>query len=79
MGKRLNLSDIEQMEDEFLKPDVIASVIGCSPQLIRDQVEREPKYLGFPISKIGHGYWIPRQGFLNWARGFNTFTIYKEI
>lgn len=75
MAKRLTLSDIEQMETEFLKPDVVASVIGCSPQLVRDQAEREPKYLGFPISKIGHGYWIPKQGFLNWAKGINTIQI----
>ena len=68
MAKRLKLTDIEQMEDEFLKPDVIASVIGCSPQMIRNQAEQEIKSLGFPISKIGHGYWIPREGFLNWAR-----------
>ena len=68
MAKRLKLSDIEQMEDEFLKPDVIASVIGCSPQMIRNQAEQETKSLGFPISKIGHGYWIPKEGFLNWAR-----------
>ena len=68
MAKRLRLTDIEQMEDEFLKPDVIASVIGCSPQMIRNQAEQEQKSLGFPISKIGHGYWIPKEGFLNWAR-----------
>ena len=68
MAKRLTLKDIEQMDDEFLRPDVIASVIGCAPQLIRDQAERELKYLGFPISRIGHSYWIPKEGFLNWAR-----------
>lgn len=75
---RLKLSDIENLEDEFLKPDVIASVIGCSPQLVRDQAERDPKYLGFPISKIGHGYWIPKEGFLNWAKGLTTITLCKE-
>lgn len=68
MAKRLRLTDIEQMEDEFLKPDVIASVIGCSAQMVRNQAEQEPKSLGFPITKIGHGYWIPKEGFLNWAR-----------
>lgn len=68
MAKRLRLTDIEQMEEEFLKPDVIASVIGCSGQMIRNQAEAEQKSLGFPISKIGHSYWIPKEGFLNWAR-----------
>lgn len=66
--ERLKLADIEQMDEEFLKPEVIASVIGCSAQRIRNQVEDDMKSLGFPISKVGHGYWIPKEGFLNWAR-----------
>lgn len=68
MAKRLTLTDIEQMEEEFLKPEVIASVIGCSAQRIRNQADDDIKTLGFPICRIGHGYWIPREGFLNWAR-----------
>ena len=66
--ERLKLADIEQMDEEFLKPEVIASVIGCSAQRIRNQAEDDMKSLGFPISKVGHGYWIPKEGFLNWAR-----------
>lgn len=68
MAKSLKLADIEQMEDDFLKPEVIASVIGCSAQRIRNQADDDMKSLGFPISKVGHGYWIPKEGFLNWAR-----------
>ena len=66
--ERLKLADIEQMDEEFLKPEIIASVIGCSAQRIRNQAEDDMKSLGFPISKVGHGYWIPKEGFLNWAR-----------
>ena len=68
MAKSLKLDDIEQMDDDFLKPEVIASVIGCSAQRIRNQADMDMKSLGFPISKVGHGYWIPKEGFLNWAR-----------
>ena len=68
MKTKMTLTDIEQMEDEFLKPEIIASVIGCSAQRIRNQADMDMKTLGFPISKVGHGYWIPKQGFLNWAR-----------
>ena len=68
MATKLTLADIEQMEDEFLKPEIIASVIGCSAQRIRNQADDDVKSLGFPVSKVGHGYWIPKQGFLNWAR-----------
>ena len=68
MAKSLKLTDIEQMDCEFLKPEIIASVIGCSAQRIRNQADDDMKSLGFPISKVGHGYWIPKEGFLNWAR-----------
>ena len=68
MAKRVTLAEIEQMEEDFLKPDVIAACIGCSPQSIRGQAEADITPMGFPISKIGHSYWIPRDGFLNWAR-----------
>ena len=78
MAKRLRLTDIEQMEDEFLKPDVIASVIGCSGQMIRNQAEQEQKSLGFPIARIGHSYWIPKEGFLNWARHTMVCQIINE-
>lgn len=68
MARRVTLADIERMEEDFLKPDVIAACIGCSPQSIRGQAEESTEPMGFPISKIGHAYWIPKEGFLNWAR-----------
>lgn len=68
MARRVTLADIEKMEVDFLKPDVIAACIGCSPQAIRGQAEENTAPMGFPISRIGHSYWIPREGFLNWAR-----------
>ena len=67
MSERITLNDIREMKDDFLTVEIVANVMGRSPQMIRDQAEREPKFLGFPISKIGHRYSIPRLGFLNWA------------
>lgn len=68
MARRVTLADIERMEEEFLKPETIAACIGCSPQSIRDQATANMEPMGFPISRIGHAYWIPKEGFLNWAR-----------
>ena len=68
MTDRLTLKQIEELEDDFLTVDQVAKCMRKSPQLIRDQAEREPKYLGFPICKAGKAYCIPREGFLNWAK-----------
>ena len=68
MARRVTLAEIERMEEDFLKPDVIAACIGCSPQSIRGQADENTEPMGFPISRIGHAYWIPKEGFLNWAR-----------
>lgn len=67
----MTLKELESMDKDFLTVDEVSRFLHCSPQLIRDQAEREPKYLGFPISKIGHSYRIPREGFLRWFRGQN--------
>ena len=67
-NNRLSLSDIEKMTVDFLTVEQVAKCMNRSPQMIRDQAERDPKYLGFPISKICHRYSIPREGFLNWAK-----------
>lgn len=63
----MTLDDIRELKSDFLTVAQVASCLHCDPQLVRDQAEREPKYLGFPISKIGHRYRIPREGFLLWA------------
>ena len=65
----MRLCEIEQMEKDFLSVAEVAECIHCEPQLIRDEAEKNPKYLGFPITKIGRSYRIPREGFVNWAKG----------
>lgn len=65
----VTLSEIEKMECDFLTVAQVAKCLKCEPQLIRDQAEREPKYLGFSISRFGHAYRIPRLAFIAWATG----------
>ena len=65
----MTLAEIEKLDRDFLTVQEIAECIHCSPQLIRDEAEKNPKYLGFPITKIGHSFKIPREGFVNWAKG----------
>lgn len=73
----MTLADIEAMEGNTLTVKQVAEFLGKDPQVIRDQAEREPKYLGFPICKAGHSYCIPRLGFIAWATGKTPVMVWK--
>ena len=65
----MTITDIENMTGNTLTVKQVAEFLGKDPQVIRDQAEREPKYLGFPICKAGHSYCVPRLGFIAWVKG----------
>ena len=64
----MRLSEIEACKEEFLTPQDISDVIGCSPQSIRDQAKDNPSALGFATMRIGSKTLIPRMAFLHWIR-----------
>lgn len=59
-------------EKDFLTPDDVAGVIGCSAQSIRIQAREDPRMLGFPICVIGTRTYIPREGFIRWLKHGNA-------
>lgn len=65
----MTIREIEALDRDFLTVAEVAGCIHCSPQLIRDEAEKNPKYLGFPIMKAGKSFNIPREGFVRWAKG----------
>ena len=65
----MTLAEIENLDKDFLTVQEVAGCIKCDSQLVRDEASKNPKYLGFPISKVGHSFKIPKEGFLNWAKG----------
>ena len=65
----MTLAEIEKMDTDFLTVQQVAECMRMSPQLIRDQAEREVRWLGFPICRAGHAFRIPRAGFVAWAKG----------
>ena len=65
----MTIADIESMTCNTLTVKQVAEFLGKDAQVIRDQAEREPKYLGFPICKAGHSYCVPRLGFIAWVKG----------
>lgn len=73
----MTLAEIEQMDTDLLTVAQVASCLKCNPQLIRDQAERNPQYLGFNIAQIGHAYKIPRKAFVAWMKGEIPLVAYK--
>lgn len=65
----MTVAEIEKLDRDFLSVADVAGCIKCNPQLIRDEASKSPKYLGFPITKIGHSFRVPKEGFLRWYRG----------
>lgn len=65
----MTLAELESVESNVLTVKQVAEFLGKDPQIIRDQAEREPKFLGFPICKAGHSYCIPKEGFIRWYKG----------
>lgn len=65
----MTLVQLEEMTCNTLTVKQVAEFLGKDPQVIRDQAERDPKCLGFPICKAGHSYCVPRIGFICWVKG----------
>lgn len=65
----MTLAELEAMDCNMLTVKQVSEFIGCDPQLIRDEAGKNPKLLGFMITKIGHSYKIPRLAFINWVKG----------
>lgn len=65
----MTLKQIEEMDSNTLTVAQVSEFLGCSPQLVRDEASKDPRYLGFPISKVGHSFKIPREGFIAWVKG----------
>ena len=75
----MTLQEITELDTDFLTVQQVAECLHMSPQIIRDQAEREVKWLGFPICRAGHAYKIPRTGFLAWANGQMPVIAYDAL
>ena len=74
----MTLTDLESMPSNTLTVKQVSEFLGKDPQIIRDQAERDPKFLGFPICKAGRSYTIPRVGFIAWVKGQTPIIAYIE-
>lgn len=69
---------MQTMTEDFLTVKQVATCLKCDPQLIRDQAERDIKFLGFPVARIGHSIKIPREGFIAWATGKVPMLVWEK-
>ena len=74
----MTLAEIEKLEDDFLSVKQIAECLHMDQQLIRDQCERDIKWLGFPACRCGHSFRFPRRGFIAWATGQVPMMVYEN-
>jgi len=74
----MTLAEIEAMDCDFLTVAQVASCMHYDPQVIRDQAERDIKWLGFPVCKAGKSIRIPRKGFIAWATGQVPMMVYDQ-
>ena len=74
----MTLAEIEKLDRDFLTVAEVASCLHTGAQLVRDQAERCPRYLGFNICKCGHAYKIPRLAFIAWMKGEIPMLIYDQ-
>ena len=72
----MTLAELEAMECNVLTVQQVAKFLGKDPQVIRDQAQRDPKWLGFPICQAGHSFCIPRLGFIAWVKGMTPVIAY---
>ena len=63
------LSDLENIDRDWLTAAQIAPILGTDPNLIRWQAHNGPGKLGFPVIVIGSRVKIPKLPFLNFMRG----------
>lgn len=65
----MTLSEIKNLNKDFLNPADIATFIGCSPQVLRVIARTHPEKLGFPVCVIRTRVRIPRLAFIKWLNG----------
>lgn len=74
----MTIAEIAKLDKDFLTVAEVAECMHMAPQLIRDQCERDIKWLGFPACRCGHSFRFPREGFIAWARGKIPMIMYSN-
>ena len=74
----MTLAEIRELDSDFLTVAQVAECMHMAPQVIRDQCERDIRWLGFPACRCGHSFRFPREGVLAWATGQIPMLVYDD-
>lgn len=74
----MTLAEIEKLDRDYLTVVEVASCLHYDAQVVRDQVERNPKWLGFNICQCGKSIKIPRLAFIAWMKGEIPMLVYDQ-
>jgi len=70
--KKWSLEDVEQLGGDPLSAEEVSRYLGVNPQAIREQARRDKSLLGFPVIACGVRVQMPKEGFLNFCRGWSS-------
>ena len=63
------LASVKAMTAPTIDPEDAASVLGCSPNSLRQTARQRPELLGFPVIVMGRRVRIPRLPFIQFLEG----------
>ena len=63
------LAAVKEAQSATITPETAASVLGCTPNSLRQAARQRPELLGFPVIVMGHRVRIPRLPFIQFMEG----------
>ncbi len=63
------LAAVKEAQSATITPEAAASVLGCTPNSLRQAARQRPELLGFPVIVMGHRVRIPRLPFIQFMEG----------
>ena len=65
----MTLTEIMELDREYLLPREVAEIMGCDAQDVRVAARQRPDLLGFPVCIVGTRTKIPKRAFIRWMTG----------
>ena len=74
----MNITELQDSSKEFLVPEDVAPILGCSPYSINLQARNDAAKLGFSVCVTGTRVRIPRRAFLRWLEYGNAPVVVDQ-
>lgn len=65
----MNIKELKESKELFVLAKDVAPILHCKEQSIRDQAQKNPSALGFPVCVVGVSVKIPRKPFIKFWEG----------